>query len=322
MPDSIAKPVLQSLTMFAGKARSIGTAGLAVLVLSALALVLTIDRTLNDIWRVRRPRPIGQRILVYWAGMTLGPLVLGVSLSLGSYALSASHGWAQAMPGGVGFSLDALEFALLAMAMAGLFHYVPNAPVRWAHAWAGAIFVAVAMEIAKRGLAWYLKAMPSFSAIYGAFATVPILLLWIYLVWVVVLLGAVVAAYAPSLSMRIVRRPDAPGQRFDLALALLAELDVARRTGTGGLTLTQLATRLHADPLQVEPVLERLARIAWVGRLQEAGEPRLAMLCDPATAPAAKLVDSLLLAPDATASAAFRRQARLEEMTLAQLLPS
>lgn len=333
VPESIARPVLDSLTMFAGKARTIGSAGLVVLVISALALVLTIDRTLNRIWRVRQPRPIGQRILVYWAAMTLGPLVLGLSLTLGSYALSASRGWAAALPGGVGFGLDALDFVLLAAAMAGLFHYVPNAPVRWAHAWAGAIFVALAMEVAKGGLAWYLKAIPSFSAIYGAFATLPILLLWIYLVWVMVLLGAVVAAYAPSLSMRVVRRPDTPGQRFELALALLAELDAARRAGIGGLTMTQLAARLRADPLQLEVVLHRLRGIDWVARLNEVGgkreggegsgtgEPRLTLLCDPAVAPAIKLIDTLLLA-SGDASAAFRREAGLERMTLAQLLPS
>ena len=329
VPDSIAKPVLKSLTMFAGKARSIGTVGLAVLVVSALALVLTIDRTLNRIWRVRRERPIGQRILVYWAGLTLGPLVLGVSLSAGSYALSASQGWAAALPGGVGFVIDTIEFSLLAAAMAGLFHYVPNTHVRWAHAWAGALFVAVAMELAKSGLAWYLKAIPSFSAIYGAFATAPILLLWIYLVWVVVLLGAVVAAYAPSLSMRVVRWPDTPGQRFELALLLLRELDAARRAGTGGLTLTQLATRLQADPLQLEPVIHRLRGLDWVAWLREesrvatlavaAGESRLALLCDPAEAPAGKLIDTLLLAPG-EASAALGRHAPWHELALAQLL--
>jgi len=323
VPEAIARPVLRSLTTFAGKARTIGTAGLVVLMISALALVLTIDRTLNRIWRVREPRPIGQRVFVYWACMTLGPLVLGLSLSLASYALSASQGWAAALPGGVEFGLDALEFVLLAATMAGLFHYVPNAPVRWSHAWAGAVFVAVAMEVAKRGLAWYLKAVPGFSAIYGAFATLPILLLWIYLVWVVVLLGAVVAAYAPSLAMRVVRRPDTPGLRFELALALLRELDGARRAGRGGATLPQLAAGMRIDPLQLEPVLHRLRGIDWVSRLQETGgrddAPRLVLLCDPESTPAAKLVDALLLAPG-EASAAFRRLAGIDRMTLAQLL--
>lgn len=324
VPEAIARPVLKSLTMFAGKARTIGTAGLVVLTVSALALVLTIDRTLNRIWRVREKRPFGQRVLVYWACITLGPLVAGVSLTLASYALSASQGWAQGLPGGVGLLLDVLEFALLAATMAGLFHYVPNAPVRWAHAWAGAIFVAVAMELAKRGLAWYLKEVPSFSAIYGAFATLPILLLWIYLVWVVVLLGAVVAAYAPSLAMRVVRRPETPGLRFELALAMLAELDTARRAGLGGLTLPQLAARLRIDPLQLEPVLHRLRGIDWVARLHEAGphdddEPRLVLLCEPEATAATPLVDALLLSPG-EASGAFRRVAGFERMTLTQLL--
>ena len=90
VPDGIAKPVLQALTQFAGKARGMGTAGLALLVVTALALVLTIDRTLNAIWRVRRPRALGQRVLVYWSALTLGPLALGVSLTLTGAAVSLS----------------------------------------------------------------------------------------------------------------------------------------------------------------------------------------------------------------------------------------
>ena len=92
VPDSIARPVLRALTEFAGKARSMGTLGLVLLVATALALMLTIDRTLNAIWRVRRRRPFAQRVLVYWAALTLGPLALGVSLSLTSYAVSVSRG--------------------------------------------------------------------------------------------------------------------------------------------------------------------------------------------------------------------------------------
>ena len=194
VPDSIAKPVLRALTQFAGKARSVGSVGLLLLGATALAMMLTIDRTLNSIWRVRKPRPIGQRVLVYWAGLTLGPLALGMSLSMTSYALSASRGFVDALPGGLSLLLNAIEFMLLAGAIAGLFHYVPNTFVRWRHAWAGGLFVALGFEAAKAGLAWYLEAVPTYSAVYGAFATLPILLLWIYLGWVIVLLGAVIAA--------------------------------------------------------------------------------------------------------------------------------
>jgi membrane protein len=319
VPDSIARPVMRSLTQFAGKARAIGTVGLVLLVLTALALVLTIDRTLNRIWRVRRPRPLAQRVLIYWAALTLGPLALGISLSITSYALSASRGLVGALPGGVSFVLGFVQFALLAAAVAGLFHFVPNAPVRWRHAWAGGLFVAVAFEGAKELLGWYLQAVPALSMIYGAFATAPILLLWIYLGWVIMLLGAVIAAYAPSLSMRIVRRPDRPGQRFELALALLGDLERARRSGQGGATVSRLAATRRSDPLQVEALLEQLVMLDWVGRIEEGGEPRHALLCDPAHTPAAPLVDALLLAPG-EASAAFRQHARIAELKLAALL--
>src|SRR4029453_6535342 len=90
VPDTIAKPVLASLTQFASKASQVGSVGLLVLVVAALTLMLTIDRTLNAIWRVRKPRPLAQRVLVYWAALTLGPLLVGISLSLTSYAISSS----------------------------------------------------------------------------------------------------------------------------------------------------------------------------------------------------------------------------------------
>ena len=167
---------------------------------------------------MRTPRPIAQRVLVYWAAVTLGPLVLGISLSLTSYAISASRGFVGALPGGVSLLLNTIEFALLAAGMAGLFHYVPNVHVRWRHAIAGGLFVSVGFEVAKKALGWYLGQVPTYAMVYGAFATVPIFLVWIYLGWVIVLLGAVIAAYAPSLQMRVTRCPTrrlaaAPGGR-------------------------------------------------------------------------------------------------------------
>ncbi|MCB1983380.1 MAG: YihY family inner membrane protein, partial [Rhodoferax sp.] len=92
VPEAIARPVLGALADFADKARGLGGAGAVVLAASALSTMLTIDRSLNAIWRVRRPRPFAQRILVYWAALTLGPLVIGVGLSASSYALGATGG--------------------------------------------------------------------------------------------------------------------------------------------------------------------------------------------------------------------------------------
>jgi membrane protein len=320
VPPGIARPVLGALTLFAAKASRLGAFGLIALGLTAMALVLTIDRTLNGIWRVRKPRPIAQRVLVYWAAMTLGPLMLGASLSLTSYALSASSGLVQQLPGGVKFALDVAEFFVLAFATSALFYYVPHAPVAWSHAMAGGVFVAAGMEVARHGLGWYLKAVPTYSNIYGAFATVPIFLLWIYLCWVIVLLGAVVAAYAPSLQMRLVQHGRHAGHGFALALEIVRRLWSARDAGRHGLTGPELAVGLHIDPLQVETALEGLMTLDWVGRLEESGHPRYVLLCDPRHTRLTPLVDTVLLAPVAGLSG-VRTQMQVERIVLADVLP-
>ena len=319
VPDSIAKPVLRALTQFAAKASRMGTLGLTLFVATALAMVFTMDRTLNAIWRVPKPRPWGQRVLVYWAALTLGPLMLGVSLTMTSYALTAGSGIVAAMPGGLHLLLACIEFLLLACAMAGLFHYVPNTFVRWRHAWAGALFTAAGLEAAKSCLTWYVQSVPTFSAVYGAFATVPILLLWIYLAWVIVLLGAVVAAYAPSLRAGLKAEDSRAGSRFTLALAVVRALRTARGTARAGLDGAELSVQLGRDPLLVESMVEQLVQLGWVGRLDEAGAQRFVLLCDPAHAPLAPLVDIYLLDHD-TSSMAFRHAAGLERMSLAEAL--
>ena len=323
VPDTIARPVLAALTQFALKANRLGTVGLVALVLTALALMLTIDRTLNSIWRVRKPRSIAQRVLVYWAAATLGPLLLWVSLTLTSYALSASRGVVGALPGGVSLLLNSLELVLMAAAMASLFRYVPNTHVRWAHAWAGGLFVAIGFEVAKRGLTWYVGAVPTYATIYGAFAAVPIFLVWLYVGWVIVLLGAVIAAYAPSLRLGLVRPADTPGHRFTWALAVLRELAAARQGERRGLSLVDLGEKLHIEPLQIEPVIEILSQMDWIGRLEEDQEQgqRHVLLVDPASTPVAPLVRALLLTSTQTV-APFWQQAGLEGMRLSDAMGS
>jgi len=319
VPPDIAGQVLRALTQFAAKAKGVGSVGLVLLFLAALALMLTIDRTLNNIWRVRTPRPIAQRVLVYWAAATLGPLVLGVSLSLTSYALSASQGLVGVMPGSVAVLLETLEFLLLVAALASLFHYVPNTHVRWRHAIAGGAFAAFGFELAKKLLGWYLQTVPTYTVIYGALAAVPIFLIWIYLAWVIVLLGAVIAAYTPSLQMRVTRWPEGPGARLQLALAVLRELARAHASGERGLSGGQLAAALRTDPLQTEPILETLQLFDWVGRLEEPHDPRFVLLCDPARTPAQPLIAQLLLEPS-PASRGLWRRAGFDTITLQELL--
>lgn len=304
VPDAISRQVLGYLTQFAGKASRLGVAGLVALLVSALALVLTIDRTLNGIWRVKRPRPLSQRVLIYWAVMTLGPLLLAASVSATSYALSASRGLVGTVPGAVQFLLDVMEFLLLAAALAALYRFVPNTPVRRSHAIAGGVFAAVGMELAKRLLAWYIGLVPTYSAVYGAFATVPILLVWIYMAWVIVLFGAVISAYLPSLLAGTRRRAAVHGWQFQLALEVLQHLHAVRGTARQGMTASQLVETMEVDSLQLEPVLETLVQLDWIGRLnelQDEAETRYLLLADVQSTALEPLMRHLLLpSSDAT----------------------
>ena len=297
VPDNIARSVLGYLTQFAAKASRLGAVGLVAFVITALALIFTMDRTLNNIWRVRQLRPFAQRLLIYWAALTLGPLLLAGSLTLTSYVLSSSKGLVGVLPGGLRFLLDALEFALLAAGISALYHYVPNTRVKWSHAWAGGIFVAIAFEVAKALLAWYLRSVPTYAAVYGAFATVPILLLWFYIAWVIVLFGAVIAAYLPSLLSGVARRGGKPGWNFQLAFETIQALDAARSTNAKGLTQHQLASRLRVDDLQLVRPLQALRELDWIGNLDSDGDStqRIVLLVDSENTALMPLAYKLLL---------------------------
>jgi membrane protein len=322
IPDNIARQVLGYLTQFAGKANRLGAAGLAVLFVTALSLVFTIDRTLNSIWRVRQPRPLGQRVLIYWAAITLGPLLLGASLTITSYILTASRGVAAEMPGGMRVLLDALEFVMVAAGLAATYRYVPNTQVKWGHAWSGGIFAAAGIELAKKLLTIYIAMVPTYSAVYGAFATVPILLVWIYVAWVIVLLGAVTAAYMPSLLAGVERRVMAYGWQFQLALEILQQLHRVRAAPDKGLTLTQLAALLRVDPLHLEPVIETLTALDWAGKINEVQaqqEARYVLLADPDSTQLEPLLHRLLLQRDASTQNLWDR-ARLSSLTMRDVL--
>ncbi|MBY0453858.1 MAG: YihY family inner membrane protein [Burkholderiaceae bacterium] len=304
VPDSISRQVLGYLTQFSAKASQVGLVGFSALLATTLMLILTIDRTLNDIWRVPRLRPLGQRLFIYWTALTLGPLLLGMSLALTSYALSASRGLVDALPDGLRLAIGSVEFLGLAAGMAGLYHYVPNTLVKWQHAWAGGLFVAICMELAKKGLAFYLLNVPTYSVVYGAFATLPILLVWIYMAWTIVLWGAVVAAYLPSVLAGVARRTDHHGSTFELAIEGLQQLHRVRPTTAQGLRAGELAQRLHIDIQQLLPALEALVVLEWVGKLQNANadanepghdDPRYVLLAEPTTTLLAPLVQRLLL---------------------------
>ncbi len=330
VPDQIARTVLQYLHQFSSKAGELGWVGAVVLLMTALALILTIDRKLNDIWRVRNLRPMSHRVLTYWAVLTLGPLSLAVSASLATYLFSASKGLIAGPAASWIWVLDVLEYFVMVAGVAALYHYVPNAKVRWSHAFISGLLVAGAIEVVKKGLGWYLGEVPTYSAVYGAFATLPILLIWIYLAWAVVLLGAVVAAYLPSLLRGVARRSDQPGWDYQLALEILSALQRARlghaQDPTSindlprGMSADELATVLRIDALHLEAPMDALLELDWVGKLDEE-QARYVLLAKLDLMPLAPLVQALLL-PASSESKAMWQASGWSHATVQQALPT
>ena len=305
VPESISKPVMAAISQFSAKANSMGWAGFTAFTVTVLSLVLTIDRTLNAIWRVRYARSWGQRVIIYWAVLTLGPLLLASTLLATTSVLGLTREWSgvHTLPR---WWLDPLTLVLFSAGAASLFKYVPHTYVRWRDAWAGGVFVGLGLELAKKCLGYYLLKVPTYSLIYGAFAAVPILLIWIYVAWMVVLLGAELAAYLPYFWHPQKHRLQSQAWRLELALELLAVLHTARQTAQKGMTASELAERFGLELGQLEEVTDCLRELDWLATLDEADaviadkryrEPRWVLLVEPDQVPLAPLVEALLFKP-------------------------
>ncbi len=184
-----------SLQEFSANAGQLTLWGLIFLLITTLALLATIEDAFNDIWQVKKGRPFGQRVLVYWAMLTLGPILIAMSLSVSSYLLSMSFIDSQPTISGVkSFLLSGLPFALELLAFVFLYISVPNCEVRFKYALSGGVIAAILFELAKYAFATYLVYFTSYQRIYGALAVLPVFLIWIYLSWLVVLIGAYITA--------------------------------------------------------------------------------------------------------------------------------
>lgn len=298
MPDQINNQIFHYLNQFASKAKGLTTAGLIVLFVTSLMTMMTVESAFNLIWRVAKPRPFAQRVLVYWAIITLGPLLIGVSLSITSHLFTHSASIAGELSPLIEWTLTgaALPFTVLVFTM--LYVYLPNCTVQWRDAVVGGLCAAVAFELAKRGFGAYVHSIPTYTAVYGAFATVPMFLLWVYLSWFITLAGATVVSALPAIRAGQFHRRAYPGGDLLDALELLARLNDARESDQPARTIAELARAARCDMDTAARVTERLSRRAWVTRLQEDGSdgpPRYALLANPAQVTVAKLFDDFVI---------------------------
>lgn len=254
--------VEQYLLEFATKASQLTGAMSIALVASALLLMANIDATLNRIWNVSRSRNFVNRIMVYWTALSMGPILLGLSVGLSSYffSLSIIDQTRRVIP----ITLLA-PFAFATLGFFLLFMIVPNRRVPWRHALIGGLCTAAMFEIAKAGFGFYIGQFNSYERIYGAVATVPIFLVWLYVSWAVILLGASFTASLGSF------RYHEPGNwrsehEFVLLYRLVGHLWNAQRNGEGLTSQALLDLEPAADDQQLQPLLDNLAKSKLVAR--------------------------------------------------------
>lgn len=189
LPNS-SEQIQHYINSFVDNTSKMTAIGIGVLILVALSLISSIDKTLNAIWNTKRTRPIVISFAVYWMVLTLGPVFVGLSLAATSYIVSIAAIADTYTPGLSDLFIKLLPFLLSTLAFVLLFMIVPDTNVPFKAALSGAIFAAVLFEASKRGFALYITSFPSYQVIYGALASIPILFLWVYVSWIVVLLGA------------------------------------------------------------------------------------------------------------------------------------
>jgi membrane protein len=269
MPNTAGKVITHYMEQFAESAGRLSAVGVVFLAVTAMLMMLTISQAFNTIWRVHRPRPMVKLFVISWAVLTLAPLLVGASLSLTSWLVGLSLGYAKHIPVfGVG-SLKILPVLFTTLAFAMMFRLIPNRYVPRAHALIGGAVAAVLFETMNRVFGYYISHFPTYKLVYGAFASVPIFLMWVYLSWLIVLLGAVITASLPHWRTPEAQRLPAVEKMLD-ALRVLKVMSDAMRQGKV-MTIPALSKVLRLGFFSLELILERLAGAGMVHKAEGQG---------------------------------------------------
>nr|VFJ69041.1 MAG: tRNA-processing RNAse BN [Candidatus Kentron sp. FW] len=261
--------VKEYLTTFVEKASGLTAPGIVFLLVTALLLISTIDRELNAIWKVYRRRNLLGSFIVYWAILTLGPLLVGFSLVISSYLVSLSfevtHGLADHET-----LFKLLSFLAVALAFTLLYAIVPYRHISLRDAIAGGVLAAALFELAKKLFTLYITHMGTYEAIYGALAAVPIFLIWVYISWLVILLGAEFTYCLGSFRHGALEQ----GQRgYELVLAfrLLGHLGRFQEAGEIPSAKSLLEQENGVDEFRLDYSLNTLQRARIVHRTESGG---------------------------------------------------
>lgn len=269
MPETGGKMITRYMEQFAESAAKLTAVGIVFLTTTAMLMMVTIDNAFNAIWRVRNQRNIVHRVLIYWAVLTLGPLLVGGSLTLTSWLIGLSVGYASELSSVGVVLLKVVPVILTSLAFSLLYRIVPNRYVSIRHAIIGGIVGAALFEFMNRIFAFYIAHFPTYKLIYGAFASIPIFLMWIYLSWFTVLLGALITAALPHWRSKVSLKTNAT-VRFYTAVEILRTLHLGMRT-SHVVNLNELCSELRLGYDTAEDVLLELAKAQFVSKLAGQG---------------------------------------------------
>ncbi len=250
---------------FIDRTSGLTASGSVLLIVMAILLMGTIERSFNRIWRVRRPRAVLNRVVMYWAALTLGPVLLGASLALSSYFAFLSA----FAPASVQYAIESLlamlaPFLIAWVAFFLMFLIIPHRRVYVRHAVAGALVSALLFEGAKALFVLYLGSSTTYQHLYGALATIPIFLLWIYVLWVVVLLGASLTAALTTFNIGQLSQSWTKRNEFVLLMRLLGHLWHAQAKGQSMSADALNAKEPAATSQQIQSLLEHLEKNHFV----------------------------------------------------------
>ena len=270
VPKASSNLISIYMQQFSDNAARLTALGIVLLAVTSIMLMLTIDRAFNTIWRVKRPRPLIQRVLIYWSVLTIGPLLVGGSLSLTSWLVTQSMGLGKQAPELTIAVLKLVPLMLTSVAFGFLYRTVPNRQVTVLDAAVGGIIAAFAFEAMKIGFGHFVARIATYKLVYGTFASLPIFLMWIYLSWVVVVFASVITAVLPYWRTGGVLLKQPPGAQFVEAVEILKMLCRAYVDGRV-LNLQQLRMAVKLSWEDAETILDKLVAAGWVAKLQGNG---------------------------------------------------
>ena len=270
VPEVSGKVITVYMQQFADNAGKLTAVGLVFLALTALMLMASIEQVFNLIWRAPRPRTLVQRLVIYWTIITIGPLLIGGSLSLTSWLLAQPVAAVASVSSAQQALLRFLPVLLNAAAFGLLYLMIPNRKVLVKDALVGGVIAAVGFELMKRGFGLYLQLFPTYDLIYGTFSIIPIFLLWLYLSWLLVLIGAVTVAVLPQWRLGARRGRAEDASALYRALRLIELLHAARKQAEAP-SMAQLVGRSGIAEDDVEQLLEAMHAPGWTRRVEPGG---------------------------------------------------